>query len=166
VNVTALVDFQNDVVNTSLGVAHALGGRLWGVRVDTSESMVDLAIVRELAQREGRTEGDVRGVTPRLVELLREALDQSGYQHVRIVASGGFDADKIRRFEDLGVPIDVYGVGSALVHGTTFDHTADVVRVGGRDVSKVGRGHIPSDRLHRVDWSALLEAPASARSTS
>ena len=177
VNVTALVDFQNDVVNTSLGVAHALGGRLWGVRVDTSESMVDLGIVRELVRREGRTagpaggvtgpaggiagpaggiDGDVRGVTPRLVELLREALDQGGYGHVRIVASGGFDAEKIRRFEDLGVPVDVYGVGSALVHGTTFDHTADIVRVGGRDLGKVGRGYLASERLHRVDLGALV----------
>jgi nicotinate phosphoribosyltransferase len=166
VNVTALVDFQNDVVNTSLGVAHALGGRLWGVRVDTSETMVDLSIVRELAQRQGRTDrGEVHGVTPRLVELLRQALDRSGYRHVRIVASGGFDAAKIRRFEELGVPVDVYGVGSALVHGTTFDHTADVVRVGDRDVAKVGRGLIPSERLHPVDWAALIETPASARST-
>ena len=166
VNVTALVDFQNDVVNTSLGVAHALGGRLWGVRIDTSESMVDLSIVRELAQREGRASGEVRGVTPRLVELLREALDRNGYRHVRIVASGGFDAAKIRRFEELGVPVDVYGVGSALVHGTTFDHTADIVRGEGRDVSKVGRGWIRSERVHRVDWSTLIEAPASVRSTS
>jgi nicotinate phosphoribosyltransferase len=167
VNVTALVDFQNDVVNTSLGVAHALGGRLWGVRVDTSESMVDLSIVRELVRREGHTEGDVRGVSPRLVELLREALDASGYRHVRIVASGGFDAEKIRRFEDLGVPVDVYGVGSALVHGTTFDHTADIVRAAGRDASKVGRGYVASDRLHRVDWGELIgEDARSLRSTS
>jgi nicotinate phosphoribosyltransferase len=166
VNVTALVDFQNDVVNTSLGVAHALGARLWGVRVDTSESMVDLAIVRELAARAGRAAGDVRGVTPRLVELLREALDAGGYRHVRIVASGGFDEAKIRRFEELGVPVDVYGVGSALVHGTTFDHTADIVRVDGHDVSKVGRGHVRSERLHRVDWSTLIGQPVSASSTS
>ena len=165
VNVTALVDFQNDVVNTSLGVAHALGGRLWGVRVDTSESMVDLSIVRELVKREGQAETEVRGVTPRLVELLREALDQAGYGHVRIVASGGFDAAKIRRFEELGVPVDVYGVGSALVHGTTFDHTADIVRAEGRDVAKIGRGHIASDRLHAVDWDEI-EATSSARSTS
>lgn len=156
VNVTALVDFQNDSVNTALGVAHALGGRLWGVRLDTSESMVDLAIVRELAQRQGRSQGEVRGVTPRLVELVREALDSSGYPHVRIVASGGFNAEKIRRFEELGVPVDVYGVGSALVHGTTFDHTADVVRVDGREVGKVGREFVPSERLHRVDWKTLI----------
>ncbi len=84
-------------------------------------------------------------MTPRLIQLLREALDQSGYRHVRIVASGGFDAAKIGRFEQLGVPVDVYGVGSALVHGATFDHTADIVRVGGRDVAKVGRGFVDSD---------------------
>ncbi len=166
VNVTALVDFQNDVINTSLGVAHALGTRLWGVRVDTSESLVDLSIVRELVQREGRTSDDVRGVTPRLIELLRDALDRNGYPHVRIVASGGFDAVKIRRFEQLGVPVDVYGVGSALIHGTTFDHTADVVRAGGRDVSKVGRGYVESDRLETVDWNELIEVRRSAPSTS
>jgi len=166
VNVTALVDFQNDVVNTSLGVAHALGGRLWGVRVDTSESMVDLSIVRELVRTEGGAQEEVRGVTPRLVELLREALDASGYRHVRIVASGGFDAEKIRRFEELNVPVDVYGVGSALVHGTTFDHTADIVRVGGRAVGKIGRGYAASDRLHPVDWGDLIGAERSTQPTS
>ena len=158
VNVTALVDFRNDVVNTSLGVAHALGQRLWGVRVDTSETLVDLSIVRELREKEGVAGGnDVRGVTPRLIELLRAALDDAGYRHVRIVASGGFDAQKIRRFEELGVPVDVYGVGSALVHGSGFDHTADIVRLNGQELAKTGRHYIESDRLHPVDWKALVE---------
>src|SRR5437899_3675215 len=111
VNVTSLVDFSNDVVNMSLGVAHALGGRLWGVRVDTSESMIDRAILRELEEKDGVASGELRGVTPRLIELLREALDQSGYRPVRIVVSGGFDAEKIRHFEELSVPVDVYEVG-------------------------------------------------------
>lgn len=164
VNVTSLVDFQNDVVNTSLGVAHALGQRLWGVRVDTSESLIDKAVLDELRERDGvATSDDVRGVTPRLVELLREALDGAGYEHVRIVASGGFDAAKIRRFETLGVPVDVYGVGSALVHGSGFDHTADIVRVNGRDVAKTGRRYTPSERLHTVDWTALTEDAAPRR---
>ncbi len=158
VNVTALVDFRNDVVNTSLGVAHALGQRLWGVRVDTSESLVDLSIVRELQEKDGVAgASDVRGVTPRLIELLRAALDDAGYKHVRIVASGGFDAEKIRRFEALDVPVDVYGVGSALVHGSRFDHTADIVRQSGKDLAKTGRRYIESDRLHPVDWKALVE---------
>ncbi len=166
VNVTALVDFRNDVVNTSLGVAHALGARLWGVRVDTSESLVDASILRELERREGLAGDEVRGVTPRLVELLREALDAGGYRHVRIVASGGFDAAKIRRFEEIGVPVDVYGVGSALVHGSGFDHTADIVRVNGVDLAKTGRGYVKSDRLHDVDWRALVGESEWVRSSS
>ena len=164
VNVTSLVDFHNDVVNTSLGVAHALGQRLWGVRVDTSESLVDKAVLDELRKREGvAASDDLRGVTPRLVELLRAALDDAGYGHVRIVASGGFDAAKIRHFEELGVPVDVYGVGSALVHGTGFDHTADIVRVNGKDLAKTGRRYLPSERLHAVDWNALTGPLAPSR---
>ena len=164
VNVTSLVDFHNDVVNTSLGVAHALGQRLWGVRVDTSESLVDKAVLDELRKRDGvAASDDLRGVTPRLVELLRRALDDAGYGHVRIVASGGFDAAKIRRFEELGVPVDVYGVGSALVHGSGFDHTADIVRVNGKDLAKTGRRYVPSDRLHVVDWNALTGPLAPSR---
>lgn len=164
VNVTALVDFQNDVVNTSLGVAHALGARLWGVRVDTSERLIDRSVLRELEERGGQADGDARGVTPRLVVLLREALDRAGYAHVRIVASGGFDAKKIARFEEQGVPVDVYGVGSALVHGEGFDHTADIVRLEGRELAKVGRRYTPSERLLRVDWDTLVGAMERAPS--
>jgi len=166
VNVTSLVDFQNDVVNTSLGVAHALGQRLWGVRVDTSESLIDKSILREIELADGRARDEVRGVTPRLVRILRDALDAAGYGHVRIVASGGFDAEKIARFERLGVPVDVYGVGSALVHGSGFDHTADIVRVAGRDLAKVGRGYRDNPRMVTVDWMALVGERAWAQATS
>ena len=166
VNVTALVDFRNDVVNTSLGVAHALGQRLWGVRVDTSESLIDTSVLRELAEADGVTQGDEsRGVTPGLVVLLRRALDNAGYGHVRIVASGGFDEAKIRRFEQLAVPVDVYGVGSALVSGAGFDHTADIVRVDGKPLAKTGRRYTASDRLHAVDWRALVSEADWARSS-
>src|SRR5213594_4538929 len=157
VNVTALVDFRNDVVNTSLGLAHALGQRLWGVRVDTSETLIDKSVLAEIQAADGLVrDGGVRGVTPRLVFLLRRALDDAGYGHVRVVASGGFDAAKIRRFEELGVPVDVYGVGSALVSGSGFDHTADIVRVNGKPLAKTGRRYTKSDRLHVVDWRALV----------
>jgi nicotinate phosphoribosyltransferase len=166
VNVTALVDFRNDVVNTSLGVAHALGQRLWGVRVDTSESLIDTSVLQEIVEAEGVTQhDDIRGVTPRLIFLLRRALDDAGYGHVRIVASGGFDAQKIRHFEALAVPVDVYGVGSALVSGSGFDHTADIVRVGGKPLAKTGREYMASDRLHPVDWKTLVTEADWARSS-
>src|SRR5206468_4866867 len=47
-NVTVLVDFENDSVRTALEVAHALGPRLWGVRLDTSESLVDRSLWGEM----------------------------------------------------------------------------------------------------------------------
>ena len=40
-NIVVLVDFENDSVRTSLEVAGALGDRLWGVRLDTSRTLVD-----------------------------------------------------------------------------------------------------------------------------
>jgi nicotinic acid phosphoribosyltransferase len=55
------------------------------------------------------------------------------------------------------VPVDVYGVGSALVHGAGFDHTADIVRLNGNELAKTGRRYIESDRLHPVDWKSLVE---------
>lgn len=138
-NITVLVDFENDSVRTSLAVADALGPRLWGVRLDTSEALVD----RSLADT------GLRGVQARLVEKVRAALDEHGHEHVRIVVSGGFDAERIRRFEAAGVPVDAYGVGSSLIRGQN-DFTADVVEVEGRPCAKVGRGVWPSERLERV----------------
>jgi nicotinate phosphoribosyltransferase len=143
-NVTVLVDFENDSVRTALEVADALGDRLWGVRLDTSERMVDRALWHEM--------GDFKptGVNPVLVERVRSALDAAGHNRVRIVVSGGFDAAKIREFEGLGAPVDAYGVGSSLVRGEN-DFTADVVRVDGRDCAKAGRAYRPNPRLARVD---------------
>ena len=63
--------------------------------------------------------------------------------------SGGFDAAKIRRFEELGAPVDAYGVGSSLLRGSN-DFTADVVEVAGRPCAKVGRARARSDRLEPV----------------
>jgi nicotinate phosphoribosyltransferase len=142
-NVTVLVDFENDSVRTALEVADALGDRLWGVRLDTSERMVDRALWHEM--------GDFRptGVNVVLVERVRAALDAAGHSRVRIVVSGGFDAAKIREFEGVGAPVDAYGVGSSLVRGEN-DFTADVVRLDGRDCAKAGRAYRPNPRLQRV----------------
>ena len=43
-NITVLVDFENDSVRTALEVAHALGPKLWGVRLATSEQLVDCSL--------------------------------------------------------------------------------------------------------------------------
>jgi len=143
-NVTVLVDFDNDSVRTALEVADALGHRLWGVRLDTSERLVDRALWHEM--------GDFSptGVNIQLVEHVREALDAAGHQQVKIVVSGGFDAERIREFEALGAPVDSYGVGSSLLRGSN-DFTADVVLVDGQECAKVGRRWRPNPRLERVE---------------
>ena len=93
---------------------------------------------------------DPRGVNPRLVARVRERLDAEGFHEVKIVASGGFTTEKIHHFQEHDVPVDAYGVGSALVRGN-YDYTADVVRVEGRDVSKAGRWFRANPRLEPVE---------------
>jgi len=142
-NVTVLVDYDNDSVGTALAVAGALGDDLWGVRLDTSETMVDRALWEDMG------EGKPTGVNARLVRKVRDALDAAGHERVRIVVSGGFDAARIREFEAGGVPVDAYGVGSSLIRGQN-DFTADVVLLDGRRVAKAGREFRPSARLQPV----------------
>jgi nicotinate phosphoribosyltransferase len=143
-NITVLVDFENNSIETALEVARALGSRLWGVRLDTSETMVDRSLWAEL--------GDFKpgGVNERLVRKVRDALDADGFESVRIVASGGFDLAKIGEFERNGVPVDAYGVGSSLIRGSN-DFTADVVLTDGRPSAKAGRRFRPNERLELVE---------------
>ena len=142
-SVAVLGDFENDSVRTALEVADALGERLWGVRLDTSETLVDRSLLDEM--------GDFKptGVNERLVRNVRDALDAAGFGHVRIVVSGGFDVGKIRAFEEGGMPVDAYGVGSSLIRGAN-DFTADVVLTDGQPSGKFGRPLRENPRLELV----------------
>ena len=184
----ALVDFKNDSVGDSLAVCEAMfrehqslidNGqmnssakfKLEGVRLDTSGS------VRDVSVSPSENPDEDRGVNARLVWAVREALD-SGWQHwaipdawresaqrycldVRIVVSGGFGLEKIRRFEADGVPADVYAVGSSFLSNdrtTRSDYTADVVRIklNGKwvDVAKAGRKASANPALRKVMTAA------------
>jgi nicotinate phosphoribosyltransferase len=180
----ALVDFTNDCIGTSLAVCRRMFDRymalleagqpeearryiLYGVRLDTSASLRDASVAPL-----GHPDLDL-GVTPRLVFLLRQALDSAAdswdipssqraaareyCRAVKIVVSGGFNVDKISRFEKLQVPVDVYAVGSSLFDNheqTNTDFTADVVRVKVHgdwvDMAKVGRRAVDNPELERV----------------
>jgi nicotinate phosphoribosyltransferase len=142
-NIVVLVDFENDSVRTALEVARALGPRLWGVRLDTSGQLVDRSLWNEMG------DFDPRGVNERLVLKVRDALDRDGFEQVKIVASGGFTVEKIKRFEEAGVPVDSYGIGSSLIRGEN-DFTGDVVMTDGRPSAKVGRRYRPNPRLELV----------------
>jgi len=181
----ALVDFNNDSVGDSLATLDAMFARyrelvdagdeteakkyvLYGVRLDTSGSVRDVSVPPL-----GEPSLDL-GVVPRLVFTVRRALDtawerwgdlppvwearaQEYCRNVKIVVSGGFNPEKIKRFEKLAVPVDIYAVGSSLFdnHGDTVtDFTADVVRVKvngeWRDMPKVGRRPCDNPEMERV----------------
>ena len=180
----ALVDFNNDSVRDSLRTMETLFMKyqelndlgdqaeaakyiLYGVRLDTSGSLRDVSV-----EPLGDPVLDL-GVNPRLVFNVRQALDSAweswimpaGWKDaareycraVKIVVSGGFNPEKIRKFEKLDVPVDIYAVGSSLFNnnGTTVtDFTADVVRVKVHgewiDMAKVGRRPLTNPNLERV----------------
>lgn len=186
VNRIALVDFENDSIGTSLQILknmffkyinflkngqkeEAEKYKLFGVRPDTSSSLRDISI---------EPLGDKKldnGVNARLIFHLRKALDNAYLiweidendlelakkycQDVKIIATGGFNPEKIRNFEHSQVPVDIYGVGSWLlsnssVEGTNNDFTADVVKVkkDGKwvNMAKVGRNVCDNPKLKRV----------------
>ncbi|MCH7758958.1 quinolinate phosphoribosyl transferase [Patescibacteria group bacterium] len=145
----SLVDFHNDCVKTSLEVASRFkseGLALWGVRLDTSGTMVDDSLIRN--QQLGIEKPT--GVNPILVNNVRLALDQHGYDEVKIVVSGGFNQEKIALFEKQQVPVDAYGVGSSLLKGN-YDFTADIVLVDDRPMAKTGRQYNPNSKLTKVN---------------
>jgi nicotinate phosphoribosyltransferase len=139
----ALVDYENDSVATAIAVARALEGRLWGVRLDTSEYMVDRSVIPLMGAARPT------GVNSLLVWNVRNALDAEGFGEVKIVASGGFDVARIRAFEEDGVPVDAYGVGASVGDGR-WDFTADVVRLDGEPQGKAGREYRPNARMEKV----------------
>ena len=143
VHLLVLVDYENDVARTAVEVAGAIGDRLWAVRLDTSEHMVDKSLLGQL--------GSFRptGVNPQLVWNVRNSLDAEGFGDVQIVVSGGFDAERVQEFEDEGAPVDAYGIGSAAYKGT-FDFTADIVSVGGKAQARAGRKLRENPKLERV----------------
>ena len=144
VDLIALVDYENDCVRTSLEVARALEGKLWGVRLDTSENLVDKSVIPLM--------GTFRptGVNPQLVWNVRNALDAEGFGEVKIVVSGGLNAARVRAFEEEKAPVDVYAAGTWIVHDGRFDFTSDVVMVDGAPQAKTGRELRPNPKLDRV----------------
>lgn len=143
-NLVALTDFNNDVIIDSLKVANEFGKELYAVRVDTSMSLVDKSL-----QSLNEIEKELHGVNPTQVKMLRKALDDNGYNHVKIIVSSGFDETKIKYFEQQKTPVDIYGVGEFIL-SNKINFTGDLVMVNGVEKSKVGRKNIISTKLKKI----------------
>jgi nicotinate phosphoribosyltransferase len=165
VNRMVLVDWDNDVIGTTLKVVsrfyeHITGekfklgitdpsiiigpgkNKIWGVRFDTSGSLRDKSVTPR--------DKSSLGVNPELVWKARKTFDEYGLKDLKIIVSGGFDAEKIKLFEMLDVPVDTYGVGSKLLR-EKVDYTADIVEVNGKHCAKVGRKKGDFSRLSTVE---------------
>ena len=125
-----LVDTYKDEAEESLRVASALGKDLLGVRLDTPSER--------------------GGVLPELVQELRQRLDQAHFNHVRILASGGLNPERIRILAAAGA--DSFGVGSYISGAAPLDMTMDLKEVNGKPWTKRGRipGEIPNPRLKKL----------------
>ena len=129
-NLTVLVDTNNDVITDTLLVARHFKEKLFGVRVDTSISLVDKYFDRNPVNDPSI---ETHGVNVTLIKALRKALDDEGFNHVKIVVSSGFTAEKVALFTKENAPVDTYGVGGSLIK-CTRSFTGDVVNINGKDV--------------------------------
>ncbi|MDZ5783404.1 nicotinate phosphoribosyltransferase [Marinococcus luteus] len=144
----ALVDYNNDVITDSLKVAREFGSELQTVRLDTSGSMVDQYFCRH---PEVLGSFNPTGANPELIFALRRVLDEEGFQHVKIMVSGGFNAARIEEYEAKDVPVDIYGIGSSLLK-IHIGFTGDNVLLNGKHEAKAGRKHRPNNRMELVEY--------------
>jgi hypothetical protein len=158
VDVIALVDYDNDSVKASLEVARALEDRLWGVRLDTAETMVDKSVVSQMGAFKPT------GVNANLVWNVRNALDAEGFGDVKIVVSAASTWIALRRSRRMVSQVDAYGVGAALFDGR-FDYTAGH-RAGERQAAGEGRPSgacQPATRAGEVMASVRLDGAGMAK---
>ena len=135
-----LVDTFKDEAEEALRVAHALGDRLYGIRLDTP------------AER-GR-------VTADLVKEVRARLDQRGLPPRQDRRLGRADARPDHVLQGPRRPVDSFAVGSYISGATPIDFTGDIKEIDGRPIAKRGRipGATQSPRLKPIDLALWRDA--------
>jgi len=111
-----LVDTLNDEKVEAIAAAEVLGERLTGVRLDTP----------------GSRKGDMRA----LLREVRWELDLRGYQHVKLLVSGGLDEHRVAELVDL---VDAFGIGTAISNAPVLNFALDIVEVGDKPLAKRGK---------------------------
>ena len=112
----ALIDTLQDEKFEAIRVAEALGEDLYAVRLDTPSSR--------------------RGDFYRILEEVRWELDLRGYQHVKLIASGGIDEYEILNLNPL---VDAYGVGTSIANAPVLNFGLDIMEIEGQPFAKRGK---------------------------
>lgn len=145
-NRIALIDTFLDEKFEAIRVAEALGDRLYGIRLDTP--------------------GSRRGDFAKIIEEVRWELDLRGFEHVKIVVSGGLDEAEVARLRPL---VDGFGVGTSIANARTIDFAMDIIEIDGKAVGKRGKmsgaKQVWRDLNTCRDVVLPLGAPAPANNT-
>ncbi|TMQ27849.1 MAG: nicotinate phosphoribosyltransferase [Candidatus Rokuibacteriota bacterium] len=133
----ALIDTLQDEKFEAIRVAEALGKDLFAVRLDTPSSR--------------------RGDLYRIVEEVRWELNLRGFEHVKIVASGGIDEYEILRLNPV---VDSYGVGTSIANAPVLNFALDIMEIEGRPMAKRGKWSGAKDVLRRRGTLETVVQPA------
>ena len=112
----ALIDTLQDEKFEAIRVAEALGKDLYAVRLDTPSSR--------------------RGDFYQILSEVRWELDIRGFEHVKILASGGIDEYEILRLNPV---VDGYGVGTSIANAPVLSFALDIMEIEGKPMAKRGK---------------------------
>jgi nicotinate phosphoribosyltransferase len=112
----ALIDTLQDEKFEAIRVARALGKDLYAVRLDTPSSR--------------------RGDFYQILSEVRWELDIRGFEHVKILASGGIDEYEILKLNAL---VDGYGVGTSIANAPVLSFALDIMEIEGTPMAKRGK---------------------------
>ncbi len=112
----ALIDTLQDEKFEAIRVAEALGKDLYAVRLDTPSSR--------------------RGDFYQILSEVRWELDLRGFEHVKILASGGIDEYEILKLNPL---VDGYGVGTSIANAPVLSFALDIMEIEGEPMAKRGK---------------------------
>ena len=132
----ALVDTLCDEKTESMMALETLGGRLYGVRLDTPSTR--------------------RGEWRKIIEEVRWELNLRGGENVKIFVSGGIDEDDVIELKDI---VDGFGVGTSVSDAPTIDFNMKVVEVeeNGKMVPKAKRGDFSGRKEVYRDWNTFTD---------
>ena len=133
----ALIDTLQDEKFEAIRVAEALGKELFAVRLDTPSSR--------------------RGDLYRIIEEVRWELNIRGFDHVKIIASGGVDEYEILHLNPL---VDAYGVGTSIANAPVLNFGLDIMEIEGKPFAKRGKWSGAKDVLRCRGCRRTIVIPA------
>lgn len=112
----ALIDTFQDEKFEAIRLATNLGDVLWALRLDTPSSR--------------------RGDFAKILQEVRWELDLRGFQHIKLLASGGLGEDDIPKLLPWA---DAFGIGTSIASAPVIDFSLDIVEIDGEPIAKRGK---------------------------